>query len=47
MIEVTRELVAYAILGVMVAVAIPLAIVARRRRHRRKLRLRGDKRFGH
>jgi len=47
MIDVTRELVAYAIIGVSLLIAIPTAIVVLRRRHREKLRRRGIKRFGH
>ncbi len=47
MIELSRELVAYAIIGVLVAVAVPTAIVAMRRRKREKLRRRGIKTYGH
>ncbi|MBB3691624.1 hypothetical protein [Sphingomonas sp. BK580] len=47
MIDVTRELVAYAIIGAVLLVAVPTAIVLLRRRHRQKLRRRGIKRFGH
>ncbi|MBW6527181.1 hypothetical protein KZ813_10050 [Sphingomonas sp. RHCKR7] len=47
MIDVTRELVAYAIIGAVLLVGIPSAIVILRRRHRQKLRRRGIKRYGH
>ncbi|WP_022688179.1 MULTISPECIES: hypothetical protein [Sphingomonas] len=47
MIELSRELVAYAIIGVLVAVAVPTAIVVMRRRKREKLRRRGIKTYGH
>jgi hypothetical protein len=44
MIDLTRELVAYAIITAVFLVAIPTVIVALRRRHRRNLRRRGVKR---
>ena len=47
MIELSRELVANAIIGVLVAVAVPTAIVVMRRRKREKLRRRGIKTYGH
>ncbi len=47
MIELSRELVAYAIIGVLVAMAVPTAIVVMRRRKREKLRRRGIKTYGH
>lgn len=47
MIDVTRELVAYAIIGVVLLIALPAALVVLRRRHREKLRRRGIKRYGH
>lgn len=47
MIELSRELVAYAIIGVLVVVAVPTTIVIMRRRRREKLRRRGIKTYGH
>jgi hypothetical protein len=47
MIDVTRELVAYAIIGAVLLVAVPTAVITLRRRHRQKLRRRGIKRYGH
>lgn len=47
MIELTRELVAYAIIAVIMVVALPVGIVAVRRRRRAKLRRRGIKTYGH
>ena len=47
MIELSRELVAYAIIGVLVIVAVPTCIVVLRRRRREKLRRRGIKTYGH
>jgi hypothetical protein len=47
MIEITRTMVAYGIIAVIVAVAIPLAIKIRIRRQREQLRRRGIKRNGH
>ncbi|TCP31906.1 hypothetical protein [Sphingomonas sp. BK235] len=47
MVEITRELVAYAIIGVVVIVAAPVAVVMLRRRRRVQLRRRGIKRYGH
>ncbi len=47
MIDVTRELVAYVIIGAVLLVAVPTGIVVLRRRHRQKLRRRGIKRYGH
>ena len=45
--DLTRELIAYAIIGVVALIVIPWAIVAQRRRQRRRLRQRGIKRYGH
>jgi len=45
--DLTRELIAYAIIGVVALIVIPWAIVAHRRRQRRRLRQRGIKRYGH
>jgi type II secretory pathway pseudopilin PulG len=47
MIELSRELVAYAIIGVLVVVAIPTVAIVMRRRKREKLRRRGIKTYGH
>ncbi|WP_294196971.1 hypothetical protein [uncultured Sphingomonas sp.] len=47
MIELSRELVAYAIIGVLVIVAVPTGIVVMRKRRREKLRRRGIKTYGH
>ncbi|PXA93120.1 hypothetical protein DMC47_22780 [Nostoc sp. 3335mG] len=45
--DLSRELLAYAIIGVVALVVVPWAIVAYRRRQRRRLRQRGIKRYGH
>lgn len=45
--ELSRELVAYAIIGVVLLVGIPAIVVAQRRRRRQKLRRRGIKTYGH
>lgn len=45
--DLSRELIAYAIIGVVALIVIPWAIVAYRRRLRRRLRQRGIKRYGH
>jgi type II secretory pathway pseudopilin PulG len=42
-----NELIAYILLGIIAAVAVPWIAVSLIRRKRRKARLRGDKRFGH
>lgn len=47
MFEITRELVAYAIIGTLLVVAIPTGVVVMRRRRREKLRRRGIKTYGH
>lgn len=47
MIEITRELAAYAIIGALLVVAIPTGVVVMRRRRREKLRRRGIKTYGH
>ena len=47
MIELSRELVAYAIIGVLVIAAVPTGIGVMRRRRREKLRRRGIKTYGH
>ncbi len=45
--DLSRELIAYAIIGVVALIVIPWAIVAYRRRQRERLRRRGIKRYGH
>ncbi|WP_242121497.1 hypothetical protein [Sphingomonas lacusdianchii] len=45
--DLSREFMAYAIIGVVALIVIPWAIVAYRRRQRRRLRQRGIKRYGH
>lgn len=47
MIELTREMVAYAIIGVVLLVAIPAGVTFGQRRKRAKLRRRGIKTYGH
>jgi hypothetical protein len=47
MYPVAREMIAYAIMGASAVVALPAFVIAARRRHREKLRRRGDKRYGH
>ncbi len=42
-----REVIAYALIGIMVLVGITWGGVAWRKRQRRKLRLRGIKHYGH
>jgi hypothetical protein len=46
-LEITRELIAYALIGLVVAAAIPLAGLTWQRRKRLKLRRQGIKRYGH
>ncbi len=43
----SRELLAYAIIGIVVLIGAPLLGVVLHRRKRRKLRQRGIKRYGH
>lgn len=45
--DLTREFLAYAIIGVVALIVIPWAIIAYRRRQRDRLRRRGIKRYGH
>ncbi|MEP9404194.1 hypothetical protein [Sphingomonas sp. VNH70] len=47
MIELTREALAYTIMGGVLLLAAPWCLVTLRRRQRRKLRQRGIKRYGH
>jgi type II secretory pathway pseudopilin PulG len=47
MIEMSRELVAYGIIGAACAVGLPWMAYAARRRNREKLRRRGIKTHGH
>ncbi len=47
MIELTREVLAYGIIGGVLLLAAPWVAVTLRRRQRRKLRQRGIKRYGH
>lgn len=42
-----RELIAYALIGAMVLVGLTWGGITWRKRQRRKLRLRGIKRYGH
>ena len=46
MIDITREFIAYSIIGVVVVVAIPLLAIFLRRRKHAKLRRRGIKEYG-
>ena len=45
--DLSRELLAYAIIGVVVLIGVPAIGVMLHRRKRRKLRQRGIKRYGH
>lgn len=45
--DLSRELLAYAIIGVVVLIGAPLVGLILHRRKRRRLRLRGIKRYGH
>lgn len=47
MIELTREVLAYTLIGGVLLFAAPWAAVALRQRQRRKLRQRGIKRYDH
>lgn len=47
MIQLSRETVAYLLIGMLVAVALPAGIATLRRRRRTKLRRRGIKLHGH
>jgi hypothetical protein len=47
MMLLTRELVAYALIGLTTATALPLYLSHRRRAHRERLRRRGIKTHGH
>lgn len=45
--DLSRELVAYAIIGVVLLIGIPTIAIILRNRRRRKLRRRGIKTYGH
>lgn len=47
LMDLSREIIAYAIIGAVALIVIPWVIVAHRRRQRRRLRQRGIKRYGH
>ncbi|MBB4086005.1 hypothetical protein ACLN6N_14915 [Sphingomonas carotinifaciens] len=47
MFEITREIVAYGIIGGIVVLGAPFVVATLRKRHRDKLRRRGIKRYGH
>lgn len=47
MIDFDRKLIAYAIIGLAIIIALPIIIAVRRKRHREKLRRRGIKTYGH
>ena len=45
--EFTREMIAYAIMGMILLIAIPSIAIGMRNQRRQKLRRRGIKRYGH
>jgi len=45
--SLTREMVAYGIIGIVLLIGIPAIVVAQRKRRREKLRRRGIKTYGH
>lgn len=45
--EMTREAIAYLLIGLVLVTGVPAAVAVLRRRHRSKLRRRGIKRYGH
>lgn len=45
--ETTRFLIVYVIVGILLLVGIPTAVIYARKRKREKLRRRGIKRYGH
>ena len=47
MVDLSREMIAYTLMGLIGMLALPWFGIALRRRHRDKLRRRGIKRFGH
>ena len=47
MFEFSREMIAYAIIGVILLTGTPLTVALLRRRQRERLRRRGIKRYGH
>ena len=47
MIELSREVIAYAIIGTICAIGLPWAVYVSRRRKREKLRRAGIKTYGH
>jgi hypothetical protein len=47
MVDLTREMIAYAIIGAIIIVAAPTGMAYLRRRKRDRLRRRGIKTYGH
>ncbi|MBD8679964.1 hypothetical protein [Sphingomonas sp. CFBP 13720] len=45
--DISREMLAYAIIAIVAIVTVPWLVILLRRRHRDKLRRRGIKRYGH
>jgi hypothetical protein len=45
--ELSREWIAYSIIGVVLLIGIPTIVISLRKRHRQKLRRRGIKTYGH
>lgn len=45
--ELSRELVAYAIIGIVLVIGIPAIAISLRNRRRQRLRRRGIKKYGH
>lgn len=43
----TREAIAYLLIGLILVIGIPVSVALLRRRHRTRLRRRGIKRYGH
>ncbi len=46
MFDMTREMLAYSIIGVMVMLSVPWTALVLRRQYRRRLRMRGIKSYG-
>jgi len=45
--EISRELIAYGMIGLIVVALVPWLVMTREKRRRERLRRRGDKRYGH
>lgn len=47
MIDISREMIGYGLIAILLAIAVPLGVRIMNKRHRTRLRRRGIKTYGH